>query len=1321
MATAIIGKLDPFREGEEKITEYLERVELYLVANDVPAEKKVPVLLSAIGAKTYALLRSLVTPTAPKDKSFEEIADVLKAHFEPKPIRAAERYYFRRRLQAPGESIAEYVAELRRLSTHCRFDGYLEDELCDQLVCGLRNENIRTKLLTIEDLTFKKAFELSQSYESAKRNAQQLKEASGAVHKVTPQKPSTARRDSQVCYRCGLTNHRADKCRFKEAICYSCGKKGHLKRACRSRKKNMKSSKQTNVIDTDQQQQESDDGDSFTVCYMDQTSNRPIHVELLLDGKPCDLEVDTGAAVSIMSEKRVKKVLPGAQLRKTNVSLRTYTAQKIPVKGKLQVMVQYGQQQKSLTCYVVEGDGPCLMGRDWLKHIRLNWREISTTILDTTQSRLKSMLEEHKEVFKDELGTMNSIRAKLQVKENATPRFHRPRPVPFALKEAIEREIHRLEEAGILKKINHCEWAAPIVPVPKKDGSVRVCGDYKVTINEALDVDQYPLPRPEDLFATLANGKTFSKLDLAQAYQQMLLDSESEKYLTINTHLGLYQYVRLPFGVASAPAMFQRAMDIILQGIPGVICYIDDILVTGETDEQHLDRLELVLKRLKEYGLRVKQKKCEFLKESVEYLGHKVDAQGLHTLPSKLTAIVEAPEPRNVHELRSFLGLLNYYSKFIPNLASLVHPLNHLLRHDVKWNWSAECATAFREAKKSLVSSQVLAHYNPVLPIKMAADASAYGVGAVISHVYPDGSEKPIAFASRTLSKSQKNYAQLEKEALALVFGVRRFHQYLYGRNFTLVTDHKPLTTILGPKKGIPPLAAARLQRWALLLSAYRYDIEFKPTGKHGNADGLSRLPVEIPSENEERTDVEVFNVAQIDALPVTAQQLGKATRSDPILSKVWRYTRTKWPDKMKECLKPYWNRRNELTIEGSCVMWGIRVVIPRKLQSQVLEELHRDHPGIVRMKSIARSHMWWPGIDKQLEEASKSCVRCQAIKSKPAVAPLHPWLWPSRPWQRIHVDFAGPFKGKMFFIVVDGHSKWPEVIEMKSTTSEKTIEILRQLFACYGLPEQLVSDNGTQFTSDEFARFTKANGIKHIRTTPYHPSSNGLAERFVQTFKRAMTAGQHDGKTFQHRLSNFLLTYRSAPHATTNQSPCSLFLKREVRTRFDLMKPDHERQVTAQQALQKMAHDSRAKVREFVVGQDVMARNYRDGDKWTPGVIVERKGPLSYVVQVNSGLLWRRHVDQIRERIGAVTTPAKLTTPVSAQAVLSPFDIGGSDPEHVPDSPITNERNSDAAPPEEPSDSETVTETDTVPETETEPVRRYPQRVRHAPQMYGH
>ena len=296
-------------------------------------------------------------------------------------------------------------------------------------------------------------------------------------------------------------------------------------------------------------------------------------------------------------------------------------------------------------------------------------------------------------------------------------------------------------------------------------------------------------------------------------------------------------------------------------------------MVTGTTDAEHLNNLHEVLRCLEEHGLRVKREKCKFMQNFVDFLGHRIDAEGLHTIPDKLQAIVQAPTPKNIQQLRSFLGLLNYYGKFIPNLASVVHPLNQLLHQDTKWRWDTTCSRAFADAKKALVSSTVLTHYDPSLPLALAGDA-AYGVGAVISHVLPDGSERPIAFASRTLTSSEQNYAQLEKEALSLVFGVKKFHQYLYGRRFLLVTDHKPLLTILGPKKGIPSLAAARLQRWAVLLSSYQYDIKFKDTVAHANADGLSRLPLDNNSTEELAIEASVFNISQIDFLPVTAMQI---------------------------------------------------------------------------------------------------------------------------------------------------------------------------------------------------------------------------------------------------------------------------------------------------------------------------------------------------------------------------------------------------------------------------------------------------------------
>ena len=470
------------------------------------------------------------------------------------------------------------------------------------------------------------------------------------------------------------------------------------------------------------------------------SSQTPIVVAVTVNDKEMNMELDTGAAVSVISASTYQRRFSETPLRTTSTVLSTYTGEVMALAGEIKVKVRYGEQNAQLPLYVVKGDGPSLLGRDWMQVIRLDWSSICTV---ARQTKAQDIMAKFPEVFKEGLGHMNTFTATLKLKEGANPRFVRAMPVPFALKEAIEQELDRLEKAGIVEKVSHSNWAAPIVPVPKPNGHLRLCGDYKVTINPSLEIDQYPLPKPDDLFATLAGGKKFTKIDLTNAYQQMPLDQDSRELVTINTHKGLYRYTRLPFGVASAPALFQKVMDTVLQGLSHVICYLDDILITGANDEEHLRNVELVLERLRKHGIRVRKEKCEFFCKAVEYLGHRVDDTGLHTTEKKVDALRLAPQPRNTQELKSFLELLHYYGKFLPNLATLLQPLNHLLKKNTKWLLTDACTTAFQEAKQLLIQAPVLAHYDPALPMKLAGDASAYGIGAVVSHVYPDGSERP--------------------------------------------------------------------------------------------------------------------------------------------------------------------------------------------------------------------------------------------------------------------------------------------------------------------------------------------------------------------------------------------------------------------------------------------------------------------------------------------------------------------------------------------------------------------------------------------------
>lgn len=344
----------------------------------------------------------------------------------------------------------------------------------------------------------------------------------------------------------------------------------------------------------------------------------------------------------------------------------------------------------------------------------------------------------------------------------AKPKFCKARPVPYALKQKLELKLDHLVNEGILSTVEFSEWAAPIVSVLKPNGSVRICGDYKCTVNQASKLDNYPIPKTEDLLATLGGGNKISKLDMSQAYQQLSLDDESKQYTTINTHKGLYQYNRLPFGISSAPGIFQRIMENLLQGIPCVVVQIDDILVSGADDEDHLKNLGTVLERLSKAGLRLRKEKCSFMEPEVIYCGYVFNGKGVKPVADKVEAISKAPEPNDVSQLRAFLGMLNYYHKFLPDLSTVLEPLHRLLRKEEKWQWQEQQQKAFERSKELLQSAQLLVHFDPTKEIILASDASNYGIGAVLSHKMRDGSERPIGYVSRTLNSAERNYATIE-------------------------------------------------------------------------------------------------------------------------------------------------------------------------------------------------------------------------------------------------------------------------------------------------------------------------------------------------------------------------------------------------------------------------------------------------------------------------------------------------------------------------------------------------------------------------------
>ncbi|CAB0006471.1 unnamed protein product [Nesidiocoris tenuis] len=655
--------------------------------------------------------------------------------------------------------------------------------------------------------------------------------------------------------------------------------------------------------------------------------------------------------------------------------------------------------------------------------------------------------------------------------------------------------------------------------------------------------------------------------------------------------------------------------------------------------EEHLDTLNTVLKRLEAEGIRVNPQKCKWLQRSVEYLGHIVDREGIHPTKAHVEAIRDMPAPKNLKELRSFIGTVNYYSRFVPQFQSICAPLHRLNRKGSHWQWTQEHENTFSEIKNILSSDNTLVHYDPEKPLVLAADASETGVGAVLLHRYPNNDEKPIAYASRIYTASERNYASIDREALAIVFGIQKFSSYLLGKKFVLKSDHKPLIYLFGEDKQLPKVAANRLSRWAMFLSSFNYSMEFINGKDNVLADTLSRLPL---SKEPKRSEEEIQGEARrnqllhlrTEGIPVSKKALKEETTRDKILERIQRFVRDGWPAKkdLQEEFWPYFEKREELSIEEGCILWNGRIVMPSKLQDQMLNALHEGHPGEAAMKSIATLQVWWPKINQKIESFVKNCEGCQKTRpTGPAESPVYFWNTPLEKWSRLHVDYAGPFEGKYWFILMDATSKWLEVIPVNHPSTAKTISVMREIFTRFGVPKSIVSDNGPQFTSHEFEKFCRNNNILHIKSTPYHPRTNGLAERAVRTFKERMKASRNDRGDVELKVQKFLISYRNAIHSTTGRSPASMLLGRQIRTRLDLLRPD----VTAniESAQHRQSQIQHRPVRDFEEGERVWVKTDRDKEP-VAGQISERRGLLSYLVEIN-GKMERRHADQLRKRKG--------------------------------------------------------------------------------------
>jgi transposase InsO family protein len=762
------------------------------------------------------------------------------------------------------------------------------------------------------------------------------------------------------------------------------------------------------------------------------------------------------------------------------------------------------------------------------------------------------------------------------------------RQIPYGLRAAVKENLDEMVREGVLQPVPTSSWATPIVTVIKPNGQPRICGDYRLTVNPLLQQTATTTLDVDAMFQGLHGNRFFSKIDLSNAFLQIPLNEASGQLTTINTMWGLYRYSYLPFGLNVSPGVFQGAINSILSGVPGVRAYQDDIIVVGTTRAEHQDNLLQLLRALDRYNVKINIKKSVFQVTQLKYLGYIITGDGISADLDRIQALRRAPRPTTCEQLRSFLGFAQYYAKFMPNFSRHAQPLYDLLA-DEFFTWTDELDQVYDSLLSSLLDSKVLKSFRVGIPTELVVDASEHALGAVLEQ-----ENHPIVCISRKLSPAERNYSQVQKEALAIHWATERLHKYLYGSRFRIVTDHKALQYLLHPSASLSKPTSAMIQRWAFQLSAYQYEIVHRPGKDIPQADYLSRGALK-----EEASDTADTTILLTNPLPVTRNKLLEETRLayGPVAAGL----RSGWSTTARRRFPDLYSRRNELHLQADgAILYNDRNLVPPACRYEVLQHLHSGHIGRDKMVSLSRYLCWWPTINRDIISYLKQCERC---RTKPRTHPnWTPWPVTYQPMQRLHADYCGPFLGRYWALVVeDAFSKFPEVFFTSNPTAAFTKQALQRLFAREGVAQVLVTDNGTHFTQRDLQAWLRSIGCHPVYTAPRHPQSNGQAENFVKSLKTAVQAASPATyEELQTSADSFLLQYRNAAHATTKKSPALLFKGRHLRSSMAL---------------------------------DTTEVTFFRGNESRPceGLVLKRLGNRMFsILDKDDGTLHRRHKDQV-------------------------------------------------------------------------------------------
>ena len=1241
----------------ENWKKFYQRYIIYIAAiggrREKDEDKKIGTFLHVAGEEAIDFYNTIEED---HQKSLDLVVNEFNKYCIPKQNVTLNRYRFNTHCQEEGQSIQIFVKDLKLKAADCEF-GELKDSLIkDRLICGIRDKEAREMLLSKPELTLDKAVELLINRKVARDGSAVVEQ--GASVKTEPN-IDVVKRASQIsrtsgnrtfqgannygnrnrnhnrvsCSQCGL-HHHGRVCPASGQKCHKCGRLNHFAAKCFTRNihaMNIQSESDQIQYDLNVLDDIHLDTVNISIDAVGGDNTKDWKQNISINGADIVVKLDSGAQVNVLKESNYNQINKKPPLSDTNRRLIGYGGAVIPVLGKSTFLIKCKGIEYTAVFYVVPdggGGSMSLLGRDDCERFGLISRV--GEVFHLSYSLDDPM---YQDLFKG-LGCLPG-NYKIKLKPDVTPVVHPARKIPFPMHDKVRAELKRMEDLGVIEAVNEpTEWVSSMVMVPKKNGDVRVCLDPR-NLNRAIRRQHFKLPTREEIMAKFSGATIFSKLDAASGFWQLVLDDESSYLCTFNTPFGRFRYKRLPFGISSAPEVYHQTINQLFADINKVDTSMDDIILWGRTKQEHDEVLAQTLTICRQNNLKLNKAKCLLGVKELVFLGDLLTSEGVKPDPGKVSAIKNMDRPTCKQELQRFLGMITYLAKWIPGFSEKTSPLRQLLKENTSWEWSEHQESSWELLKKIVCSQPVLEFYDPNKPMKLSTDASQDGLGGVLLQLHGD-LWKPVSYASRPLLDSEKRYAQIEKELLAINYGCQRFHQFIHGSTVEAETDHKPLVSLFQKPLIDCPL---RIQKMLLKLQKYDLIVNYVPGKQLVVADTLSRStdPSYKASRDEtkavEEMDYHISEVMRV--LPISQNLRTKILEEiskDDTIKQLHDTIIQGWPTRKDQCtgqIRFYWSMQEELTVMDGLIFKGNRLLIPNSMQKEMLNEIHQGHMGIDKCQRRARESVYWPGISNDVKEMVKACRTCIEFSKAQQQEPLMPHPTPQYPFQKVGADLF-ELKNKNYLVVADYFSLFPEIVPLSSLTSLAIQNALKPIFSRYGCPEVLFTDNGSQFSSKEFAEFVREWNVEHHTSSPRFPQSNGLAESAVKNAKSLITKSVHSNG----EVNKALQAYRATP-VIDGLSPAELLMGRKIRTPMPfhpsrMIKPWMKTVVQKRQEIQhrqKNYYDRAARtLRPLTVGERVRIRD-NSKERWVvEGTVDGTDGPRSYIIVGADGVKYRRN-----------------------------------------------------------------------------------------------